>query len=186
MRRVLIGLGILGIVGLLAAGVFTAVQLLTPEEEAGEASGATVFEEVIDDGSGNAISVKTIIEPSPELPSEQAAVGGMYLREQDSSYFVGTVDILVASQTVNGVKSITSRNHSGPEVEVVVDHGTVFYEDVTEIDWNSAESAERHFVQELRPIERPAELSEAANLTVWGDKNGDRIVAQIVVISEEH
>ena len=184
-KKIGIGIGVVVLVLLLAGGAFTAVQLLTADDGGGEAGGTMVFEDVYDDGSGSPVSVKTIIEPSPDLPQEQPAAGGIYLSEEDSSYYVGTGNISISAQTINGETSV-SADHSGPKVEVVVAHDTIFYKDVTKIDWNPTESGERRYVQELRQIDRPAELSQGNSLTVWGDKNGDRVIAKVIVIGEEH
>ncbi len=182
-KKIGLGITVVALVLLLAGGAFTAVQLLTAQEESGERSGTMIFEDVMDDGSGNPINVRTIIEPSPDLPQGQAAAGGVFLREMDSSYFVGTGNISVSVQVMNGETSVAT-DHSGPEVEVVVGRGTIFYEDVTKIDRDMSESGERRYVQEIRSIEKPTQIPDGASLTVWGEKNGDRVVADVVVISE--
>lgn len=183
-KKVGLGIGIVVLVLLLAGGVFTAVQLLTAQENGGSGGGQMVFEDVFDDGSGNPVSVTTIIDPSPDLPQEKPVAGGIFLREEDSSYFLGTGNISISAETVNGETSV-SADHSGPEVEVVVGHDTVFYKDVTDIDWNPTESAERHFVQEIQQIEKPTEMPDATSMTVWGEKNGDRVIARVIVMSEQ-
>ena len=127
---------------------------------------------MFDDGSGNPVSVKTIIEPSPDLPQEQPATSGIFVSELDNSYFIGTGNISISAQTVNGETSVSSE-HSGPKVEVVAGHDTIFYKDVTKIDWEPSESGERRYVQELVQVDQPSELTGGNSLTVWGDKNGD-------------
>ena len=183
-KKIGLGIGIVVLVLLLAGGAFTAVQLLTAQEPSG-GGGQMIFEDVIDDGSGNPVTITTIVDPSPDLPQEQPVASGIFLREEDSSYFLGTGDISIAAQTVNGETSI-STDHSGPEVEVVVGRDTVFYKDVTEIDWNATESGERHLVQEVQQVDRPAEMVDVADITVWGEKNGDRVIASVIVFSEQH
>lgn len=184
-KKVGLGIGIVVLVLVLAGGAFTAVQLLTAQEPSGVGSGQMYFEDVMMDGDGNAVTVSTTIDPSPDLPQEKPVAGGIFLREEDSSYFLGTGNISISAETVNGETSV-SADHSGPEVEVVVGHDTVFYKDVTEIDWNPSESAERHFVQEVQQVDRPVEMLDAANMTVWGEKNGDRVIATVIVFSEQH
>ena len=184
-KKIGLGIAVVVLVLLLAGGMFTAVQLLTAQEGGNEAGGTMVYEDMFDDGSGNPVSVKTIIEPSPDLPQEQPATSGIFVSELDNSYFIGTGDISISAQTVNGETSVSSE-HSGPKVEVVAGHDTIFYKDVTKIDWEPSESGERRYVQELVQVDQPSELTGGNSLTVWGDKNGDRVIAQVIVISEEH
>ena len=83
----ILGVGLVIVV--LAAGGFTAVQLLA--DQSGEddiPAGAMVFEDVFDDGNGSPVTVKTIIEPSPDLPNRPAEASGVFLRQVDNSYFV--------------------------------------------------------------------------------------------------
>ena len=67
-------------------------------------AGAQVFEDVYDDGSGNPVTVQTVILPAPELPTGESGVGGVFLRQEDNSYFVGTGSTSVSVQVVNGEK----------------------------------------------------------------------------------
>lgn len=182
-NKVGLGIGIVVLVLLLAGGAFTAVNLLTAKSDS-EAPGTMITQDVFDDGSGNPVSVTTIIEPSPDLPQEDFAGVGIFLREVDNSYFIGTGNISLNIEVINGDTS-TVRDHSGPEVEVVVGRDTVVYKDVTEVDPTPTESGERRYVQEIVQIDKPDELSEGANIVVWGDKTGDRIIADVIVISDE-
>lgn len=186
MKRsgLLIG-GVIVLVLILAAGAFTAVRLLTPQAAArGDyGPGVTVYEDVFADGDGNPVTVTTVIEPSPDLPDRPSEASGVFVRQEDSIYFVGTGSISVNVTINNGERSVAT-DHSGPEVEVVTNRDTIFYEDVTKIDYEATESVERHYVQELRQVERPAEMPGGASMAVWGEKRGDRVVAEIVVFGE--
>lgn len=185
-KKIGVGVGAVVLVLLLAGGAFTAVQLLTAQGGGFGADGSMmVFEDVYDDGSGNPVSVKTIIEPSPNLPKEQPVAGGIFLSEEDSSYFVGTGDISIVANIENGETSV-SAEHSGPKVEVVVGHDTIFYQDVTKIDPNPTTSGERRYVQELRQIEKPDEVVYGTSIMMWGEKNGDRVSARVIVLSEQN
>lgn len=169
----------------LVAGAFTAVRLLTPQAVASGnfAPGVTVYEDVFDDGNGNPVTITTIIEPSPDLPDRPSEASGVFVRQEDSNYFVGTGSISVNVRIENGERSVAT-DHSGPEIEVVTSRDTVFYEDVTDIDYEATESVERHYIQELRQVERPAEMPGGASVAVWGEKRGDRVVAEIVIFGE--
>lgn len=175
----------LGIV-VLAAGAFTAVRLITAQTngEAGLPEGAMVFEDVMDDGTGNPVTVKTVILPSEELPERPSDVGGILSKQVDNSYFVGTGNISVSVEVVNGVESIAA-DFSGPEIEVVVGRDTQFYQDVTKVSFEASESTEQTIQQEIVPVEQPEGLSKGANFQVWGEKRGDRVTAEIIVFSEQ-
>lgn len=182
-RSVWLGIGLVALLAVLGAGAFTAVQLLTAQDEPELPAGAQVFEDVYDDGSGNPVTVQTVILPAPELPTDQPGVGGVFLRQEDNSYFVGTGSTSVSIQVENGETS-TAVDHSGPEIEVVVTGDTIFYEDITEVSFESSESKEQTLQQVVRQVDPPAELSQGASISVWGERRGDRITATVVVFAE--
>lgn len=178
-----IWIGIIGVVIVLAAGAFVLVQQLTGGDEAGLPAGSQVFEDVFDDGTGNPVTVKTIILPAPELPTDEEGIGGVFVRQEDNSYYVGTGSTSVNVTITDGVPE-TAVSHSGPEVEVVVNRDTVFYEDITKVSFEATESKEQTLQQEVRQIDPPAELEGAYSISAWGEKRGDRVIATTVVISE--
>ncbi len=183
-RSVWLAIGLVAVIAVLGAGAFTAVQLLTAQDEPEVPVGAQVFEDVYDDGSGSPVTVKTVILPAPELPTDQSGVAGVFLRQEDNSYFVGTGSTSVSIQVVNGETS-TAVDHSGPEVEVVVTGDTIFYQDITEVSFESSESKEQTLQQVVRQVDPPADLAKGASLTVWGERRGDRVVATVVVFAED-
>lgn len=177
---VLIGL----LVVLVAAGAFTAVRLIAAQNGEGDLpAGAMVFEDVMDDGSGSPVTVKTVILPAAELPARPSAAAGVLVRQEDNSYFVGTGSVSVNISNINGEES-TAVEHSGPEIEVVAGRDTQFYRDVTEVSFTAAESKEQTLQQEVIPVEQPETMPAGANIQAWGEKRGDRVSAEIIVYSE--
>ncbi|MEM7334277.1 MAG: hypothetical protein AAF490_19480 [Chloroflexota bacterium] len=177
---IMAGLALLIVVG---AGAFTAVQLLSAQNGTQDLpAGAMVFEDVTDDGSGP-VTVRTIILPSEDLPNRPAVTGGVLVREEDNSYFVGTGSISVSVNVVNGETS-TSVEHSGPEIEVVANRDTQFYRDITEVEFTASESKEQTLEQEITAVSQPELMPEGANIQVWGEQRGDRVIAEIIVFSE--
>ena len=150
-RSVWLGIGLVVVLAILGAGAFTAVQLLTAQNDPDVPAGAQVFEDVYDDGSGNPVTVQTVILPAPELPTGEDGVGGVFLRQEDNSYFVGTGSTSVSIQVENGETS-TAVDHSGPEVEVVVTGDTIFYEDITQVSFEASESKEQTVQQVVRQV----------------------------------
>ena len=179
----IVGIGLLLII--LGAGAYTAVKLTAAQDkpEAGLPAGAMVFEDVMDDGTGNPVTVKTIILPAEGLPERPSEAGGVLVKQVDNSYFVGTGSISVNISVVNGETS-TAVDHSGPEIEVVTNRDTQFYRDVTKVSFTAAESKEQTLQQEIVLVEQPETMPAGANMQVWGEKRGDRVIAEIVVYSE--
>lgn len=187
MNRKVLTIILIGvIIVVVAAGAFTAVQLLTAQANGKEdlPPGAMVFEDVMDDGTGNPVTVKTIILPAEELPERPSAAGGVLVKQVDNSYFVGTGSVSVSVQIINGEESVAV-NHSGPEIEVVVGRDTQFYQDITKVSFTASESKEQTLQQEIVAVEQPESISNGANFQVWGEKRGDRVTADIVVFSEQ-
>lgn len=183
-NKMMVIAGIVVLVAVLAAGAFTAVQMMAAQNGAANVpAGAMVFEDVMDDGSGSPVTVKTIVLPAENLPQRPAEVGGVLVRQADNSYFVGTGSVSVSVNVVNG-ETTTAVEHSGPEVEVVAGKETQFFKDVTEVEFTAAESKEQTLQQKVVPVDQPLAMPEGANLQVWGEKRGDRIVAEIIVYAE--
>jgi len=178
----LIAIGVL----IVAAGAFTAVTLITAQSngEADVPAGAMVFEDVMDDGTGNPVTVKTVILPAKELPERPSEAGGVLVKQVDNSYFVGTGSVSVSVNVVNGEESVAV-DHSGPEIEVVVGRDTQFYQDITKVSFTASESKEQTLQQDLVAVEQPESISNGANFQVWGEKRGDRVTADIIVFSEQ-
>ena len=185
MNKKALGIVVIGLlVVIVAAGAFTAVRLIAAQNGPADLpSGAMVFEDVMDDGSGNPVTVKTVILPAAELPQRPSEAGGVLLRQEDNSYFVGTGSISVSINVVNGETS-TAVEHSGPEIEVVAGRETQFYRDVTEVSFAAAESKEQTLQQEVLAVEQPETMPDGANFQAWGEKRGDRVIADIIVYSE--
>ncbi len=168
----------------LGAGAFVGAQLIAAQKQQADLPpGAMVFEDVMDDGSGNPVTVKTVILPAAELPDRPSEAGGVLKRQEDNSYYVGTGSISVSIQEINGETS-TAVEHSGPEVEVVTGHDTQFYRDVTQVSFTASESKEQTLQQEVMLVDQPEEMPDGAEMQVWGQKNGDRVIADTIVYSE--
>ncbi len=193
-RSVWLGIGLLVLLAVLGAGAFTAVQLLTPENEAGGADtavaaggGGRVMQSVMSQNGGPPVAVQTTILPAPELPDEPSAAFGILLSREDNTLRVGTgnidleVDIEVDPETGQESASLTPST-DGPELEVVLTPDTLIYRDVTDLSIPpEQESGEREIVQQVRPVESSDEITGNLELEIWGERRGDRIVATVIV-----
>lgn len=172
----------------IAAGI-VAWQLLGPPAQRAAASsetaagaGGRVIAISRDTGSGP-VSVRIFTEPSEELPDRPAETGGAFVRREDDSIFVGTGNITLDVE-VDGAtgQSDVSLQSDGPEVEVVVTRDTVLYEDITDLDeaFADGESGDKILQQRLRPGSLE-EVGPNMELQVWGERQGDRVVAEVLV-----
>ena len=128
---------------------------------------------------GGTQSYSIDIKPSPDLPTAQADVTGVFVRREDKSLFVGTGNVSIAATVGDdGQPGEISADYDGPVVEVVVNHNTTIYKDAT--DFFNASSANTSIQQELKPGSVD-DLKDNMVLSIWGQKQGDRIVADTLV-----
>lgn len=186
---ILFTIGGLVVLVVLAAGAYTAVTLIAgPEEEtAVSSSSGRVIQSVQIENDGAPVSVNTTILPAPELPQSQSAAFGILKQHEDNSLIIGTgnidlsVDIEVDGTTGQETTSVVPST-SGPELEIVITRDTLLYRDVTDLAADApTESGEREIVQQVRQIDSLEELPENAEIEVWGERSGDRIIAEVLV-----
>lgn len=188
-RKALVIVGVVVVLGILAAGAYTAVRLLAQPDTAGDLPpGARVMQDVFDDGSGRGpVSVRTVFLPAAELPDEPGAAAGIVLAHQDNTLTVGTGNIeLRVEVEVDGATGEEQRSAvpstDGPQVEVVITNQTLLYRDVTDFEANRpTESGERVLQQVVRQVESADEIKPQMEVQIWGEQRGDRIVADVVV-----
>ena len=180
--------GGIGLVAILVAAAYFGAQMLNAPQEAAAATeggiggGHRVLEIAVDDGNGMKMA-RITFERAPELPDRPPETGGVFIRNEDNSYFVGTGNIELSVEVENGVPSVSLSN-DGPEMEVVVTRDTIFYEEVTERPTPDQfpDSGEMVIQQALQPLDAlPEELGDNVELQVWGEKRGDRIIAEVFV-----
>lgn len=173
---------------LIAAGI-VAWQLLGPpaqqaaaSEEPAASAGQRVIAISRDTGDGP-IDVRIFTEPAQELPDRPADTGGAFVRREDDSIFVGTgnINLEVEVDSATGVNDV-SLSSDGPQVEVVVTRDTVLYEDITDLDeaFADGESGDKILQQRLRPGSLE-EIAENMEIQVWGQRQGDRVIAEVLV-----
>ncbi len=166
-KKILIGLGaVLGVV-LLAGAVFVAVRLLNtiasangpgmpPAGLGGPGKGATVF--------------MLKLTPAAELPVTHADLEGDVPNIQDNSIFV-------SNRPNTSVPA-------GPVTEVVVSQKTKIYRDITLDTVPTPQSGTTTNMGAQQVIE-PADLasiSDDSHVQVWGQKRGDRLNAEVILV----
>ena len=119
---------------------------------------------------------KLDIQNAKEMPDEPAGVAGLFVRRKDNRLFVGT-------GSMSGVK-VDGRwelHHDGPVVEVVTTHDTLIYRDDTLQQLGGSPPS-----GPVQQVLKPGSLDElGVNSTVqaWGERRGDRLVAEVIVFA---
>ncbi|MCB9079997.1 MAG: hypothetical protein H6631_20525 [Anaerolineaceae bacterium] len=184
MNRTLIIIGGFIALALLAGGAFMAARLLSAGDSAAS-GGPGNINIVAEDGGGGAFAMSLDIKAAPELPPTPPETGGVFVRREDNSIFVGTGEIEVMAEAENDGPPALNVNFSGPVLEVVVTRETTIYRDETEFPTPSqASSGEQTVQQVVAEVDSLNELgpnTKNAELQVWGNRSGDRVVAQVVV-----
>jgi hypothetical protein len=118
--------------------------------------------------------------PAPELPTAEPNITGLFVRRQNNSFFVGTGNITGSKKAgPNGAPEITL-GYDGPVLEVVVTTNTKIYSDVTAQN-NQNRPRDNNPIQQ---IVVPGNLNEIDHNTIvnaWGNKSGDRLIADVLV-----
>ena len=176
-RWVWIGIATI-LLAVLAGGAFMAGQLL------GNPTTMTVTPGILSSGFGRGGSlaevVGTQIEHAAELPDSPAALSGILVRRADNRIFVGTGAIGIRFNTDAGGEPIPQPFHDGPVTEVVVSHDTIIYRDETPFE-PTALNQTLSIQQVVRRVDSLEEIGQNALVDVWGERRGDRIVAQVLV-----
>ena len=148
---------------------------------------ARVMELVTDDGSGP-VAARIEVLPSPDLPDRRSDASGILVRRQDNSIFIGTGSIemnIEVRQAADGpIQPTVTLSSDGPEVEAVVTHDTVLYLDVTEVPGEGGvpvKPGDQSVTQVIKRVDSLDELKGNAEVSVWGTKRADRVVADILV-----
>ena len=180
-KRILIIGGIVVLVVLLAGAAFVGGRLLTGQGLPGQASPGGLSMVTSQGGGEQHISIQTI--PAKELPQTPADARGIFDHRKDNSIFVGTgnVRMMVIKNQQSGQVQ-TSSSHSGPTVEVVVSPQTIVYKDVTMQQYNGGKLPSGTIkVQQVVEPGSLDEIGENSDITAWGKKTGDRIIADVLV-----
>jgi hypothetical protein len=186
MKRVGLAVGVVVVVLFLAAAAFLGARLLREPEEA-DASGGGGDEMVIAlaGGDGNPIQLRVHIERAAELLSGPETVGGLFDRREDNSIFVGTgdIEVMVEVDGQTGERQADA-SFSGPVVEVVVTGETAVYRDETDmsqIEPGAAESGEVTIPQVITAVDSLDEIGDNTEIQAWGERRGDRVIADVLV-----
>ena len=143
-------------------------------------------------GGPVAFSIEMI--PAPELPKTEPEARGTFAERKDNTIVIqensmemgkGGVVVQAGPDGDNGspMTSGGPSDNDGPKVEVVITNETIIYRDVTEMVPPS-ELNETNNIQQVVVEGSLDDLTSDSMVMVWGRKNGDRIIADMIVYSQ--
>jgi hypothetical protein len=119
------------------------------------------------------------ITPAPELPGTKADVTGSFMARTDNSIQLQAVSFGMGNGRVSADTPLDE--NSGIRVEIVVTGKTEIYRDITQFP--APVNGEIHNVQQVVEAGTLDDLNPQSFLSVWGRRNGDRIVAETLFYS---
>lgn len=178
LKLIWVVLAVLGL-ALLGGAAYMGAQLLNQRPEKAGGPG-----EIVMNSKGGSMSRKAVsfdVKPASEIPQTKADVTGVLEEIKDRSLFVTTGSGgMMAAMSADGTVKLQAENE-GPQMEVVVTGDTKIYRDVT-FDEDMPE--EGGSVQQIvEPLEF-SELETNAFATVWGQKRGDRLIAEVILYNK--
>lgn len=178
-KRFLIISGAVVLVLLLVGAAFIGGRLLNGQGLPGLSKGPVVIT-----GPGGRTSIQIRpgdIQPAQELPQTPADVEGIFDHRQNNSIFVGTGNVMMtANKDPQTGKVTTSSSHTGPVVEVVVTTQTTIYHDTTMESFNGPPPSGQKIQQSVEAGSL-SDIGQGSSITVWGQKSGDRTIADVLV-----
>jgi hypothetical protein len=168
---------------LLLAAAFVGGRLLAPKEEtadlppgailSGEGPGLAVGGGAIPEGAET--FMMPMPEAAPELPDRAPETMGLFIGRTDDTLTIGTGNVM--ARISNEPDAVPEFNYDGVAVEVLVTNQTELFEDVTEFT-----PGQTSVQQKVEKLENLDDLEENTTVQVWGQRDGDRIVAETIVI----
>ena len=134
---------------------------------------------------GDKISVSIKRTPAPELPTARADLTGLFMSRSDNVISLQSMSNMAIKVIKNGDGAVDvspADGNGGPKVEVVVTGQTKIWHDTTQISGPPASGE----VGVQQTVEEGSldDLHPQTMLMVWGRKNGDRIIADVISYSE--
>ncbi|MDY6877104.1 MAG: hypothetical protein SWK90_13010 [Chloroflexota bacterium] len=172
-RSIWIASGVVVLALLLASTAFMVGQLSNDPE-------AVVMEGP--NGSKIVMADRIEIEHAKEMPNASPDIGGLFVRHEGSSLYVGTGNL--SGVVVDGDQEGASRwdiSHDGPVVEMITTHDTLVYRDDTlgQIEGRLQSDP----IQQVLVISTLDEIGKDSIVSAWGERHGDRVVAEVIVFS---
>ena len=141
-------------------------------------------------GGGDVMSISVQITPAPELPTTEPDARGLFVERKDNSIIIGELSMEAGGKGVviassegggDGEPSVSGPKPDGPQREVVITSDTTIYLETT--DFGEPKPGENQVLQQTVAEGSIDDLTSQSFVTVWGRKSGDRIIAEVLFIS---
>ena len=140
-------------------------------------------------GDGGMVSISVQVTPAPELPTTEPETRGLFVERKDNSIFVSAISMDAGGKGVvvqsggggDGEPSVSGPKADGPKKEVVITSETTIYLENT--DFGEPKPGENQVIQQTVTESSLDDLTSQSFVTVWGRKSSDRIIAEVVFIS---
>jgi hypothetical protein len=113
------------------------------------------------------------VTPVPEIPTTAPEISGLLVERKDNTVILQAVSFDAGSGWALGEADEPMDTTSGPEVEVVITGETTIYR----TNYEGTQASIRQVVREATLDE----LNSQMMITVWGRKDGDRIIADLLL-----
>ncbi|MEW6400845.1 MAG: hypothetical protein AB1649_03540 [Chloroflexota bacterium] len=146
-------------------------------------------------GNGGQMAISIEMIPAPELPKAEPATRGSFVERNDNTITLQTFSAEMGKGGVvmfqasgsddgeEGPKVSSNMGDQGPKVEVVVTSETIIYRDATEMV-EPSEMNETQTIQQAVEEGTLDDLTSDSMVMVWGRKNGDRVIAEVIMYSQ--
>ena len=142
-------------------------------------------------GGKGMVSMAVEITPAPELPTSQPDVVGLFAERKDKTIVIQSVPMdggqgggfVVVSGGEGEAVAGSPLDNGGPKVEVVINNETRIYIETTQPLSVPPTSGETQVLQQTVDEGSLDDLTSQSFVNVWGRKSGDRIIAEVVLIS---
>ena len=111
--------------------------------------------------------------PAPEIPRTAPEVSGLLVERKDNTVILQSVSFDAGSGWALGDSNEPMDTTSGPKVEVVMTGATIVYR----TNYEFTQSSVQQTVEEASLDD----LNSQMMITVWGRKDGDRIIADLLL-----
>jgi hypothetical protein len=165
-KKLYIGLGIT--ILLVGAAAFIGGRMLNSEVRPAGLGGAN---------SGRVSISLDDSTPAPELPTTAPEITGLFVERKDNTVIVQAVSF---DEGVGGILENSPMDaNRGPQVEIVITGQTTVYRETTE--FTRPVAGEEFSVQQTVEESKLDDLNSQCMVTVWGRKNGDRVIAEVLL-----
>lgn len=181
------------LMGGLLLGVLLAYRLMTTFDRAGAQSQTppqddmvveilSLVEGAAQETDGADLTVIVTFDKTAELPERAPDAWGVLLGQSAHSY-------LIRSNTTRLVDGKRTCQPAGPGkvTKILAMESTRFFEDAT--DFSQAEAgkdpSKLHVQQVLQSIRQPGTLPECASMLIWGERQGDLLIADFILYHDE-